>query len=195
MLTTATQLARLCVDAAMFRREAFETVQGDPRLALAALSVPFLAGASELLGEAWVLASRKAGRWQVLMSLTTTGSAYVVSVVTWSGAAYLLMGLGGLHAPSQLAVLGVIAIGYAPRLLSLLAVAPYYGETLDHALDAWSMACIGVGLWSLGGESPLIVAVAVLGWLASLAVRRSGGTIGRFALRRVRRLVSSGTPS
>jgi hypothetical protein len=72
----------------------------------------------------------------------------------------------------------VISLGYAPRLLGALTIAPFYGEILGRALDAWAMACVAFGVWTVtqGAVAP-VLACAALGWLVSLVLRHVGGAL------------------
>jgi hypothetical protein len=185
-LDTLARAWELAVGAASFDRGTLEQVAADPHASLAALLVPFAAGASELMGQAYVLAERRVRRWRATASLVMTGLVYIGAAIVWSAAAHLFLALGRFDPDSELVLLGVIAIGYAPRVLSFLTIAPYYGEFLDHALDAWSMACVGWGLWVLA-EGPIapVLACAVLGWLCSLLLRRLGGRVTAPVVRRL----------
>tara|TARA_R110000744_G_scaffold145205_5_gene257598 strand:+ start:7348 stop:8052 length:705 start_codon:yes stop_codon:yes gene_type:complete len=183
----------LALDAALMQRTGFETLAAEPRIALAALVVPLIAGASEMLGKAYVLAAQKVGRWRMLASLGLTGLVYLLGVVVWGISAHFLLGLAGAQPVSETVLAGTIALGYAPRLLSVLTVAPYYGELLDRALDGWTFVCIGWGFWVvIGGPLGLVIACAGAGWLVSAAVRHYGGRLTEPLLRRLRLVTPGG---
>lgn len=183
----------LGVDAALMQRSAFVEVAARPSIALAALIIPLIAGASEMLGKAYVLVAQKVGRWRILASLALTGLVYLLGVLVWSASAHFLLGLAGEQPVSEAALAGTIALGYAPRLLSVLTVAPYYGEFLDRALDAWTFVCIGWGFWVvIGGPFALVLLCAGAGWLASAAVRHYGGRLTEPLLRRWRLVTPGG---
>jgi hypothetical protein len=196
MITILTQFAQalgLAVDAALLQRSAFEQVTGDASLALAALIIPLLAGASEMLGKASVLAAQRVGRWRILASLGLTGLVYLLGAAVWSASAYFLLGLTGGPAIPATALFGTVALAFAPRLLSVLTLAPYYGEFLERALDAWTMVCVGWGFWVvIGGMPGLVILCAGTGWLVSAAVRHVGGRMSEPVLRRLR-LVTPGS--
>jgi hypothetical protein len=179
---TTTELAQALaasVDAALLHRTAFLRVQ-QPEFALAALAVPFLAGTSEMVGQAFILAARSVSGWQAAASFALTGLVHVTAVALWALAAHILLGLRLLELtparlPTDLELLGVISLGYAPRLLGLLTIAPYYGEVLGRALDAWSMACVGWGISVItGGPIWAALACAVCGWWGSSLFRHFG---------------------
>jgi hypothetical protein len=185
-LATLPHAFDLALGATLFERSAIEMIAVDRAAALALFALPFLAGASELLGQASVLAARRIGRGRAAASLAMTGLVYVAAAAVWAASAHLFLALDGDRV-SELALFAVISVGMTPRLISVLTVAPYYGELLHRALDAWSMAVVGWGLWVLvGGPVAPALLCAALGWLCSLGVRRLGGLLLEPTLRRLR---------
>lgn len=179
---TTTDLAQALaasVDAALLHRTAYLKVQ-QPEFALAALAIPFLAGASEMAGQAFILAARRVSAWHAAASFALTGLVHVTAVVLWALGAHILLGLGlsaltPARSPTDLELLGVVSLGYAPRLLGVLTIAPYYGEVLGRALDAWSMACVGWGIAVItGGPIWAALVCGVFGWWGSWLFRHFG---------------------
>ncbi|MBY0565157.1 MAG: hypothetical protein K2P58_13350 [Hyphomonadaceae bacterium] len=172
------QLATAAWDAATFTRSAFTALNTQPSLAEAALWIPFLAGVSELIGQAYILASRRIAAGRAIISLALTGAIHVTAVIVWALAAFLFLELDRQGSDTLLSLLGAISLGYAPRLLSILTIAPFYGSMLGRALDAWAMACVGWGVWVVtGGPVAPALGCAALGWLASLMARHFGGVL------------------
>ncbi len=176
------QVLAAAVDAGLLRRSAYLRVQ-QPEFALAALAIPFLAGASEMAGQAFILAARRVRAWRAGASFALTGLVHVTAVALWALGARTLLGLGlselaPARLPTDLELLGVVSLGYAPRLLGVLTIAPYYGEVLGRALDAWSMACVGWGISVIiGGPIWATLLCAVCGWLGSWLFRHLGARI------------------
>ena len=193
LLSDIAHALALSVDAALLQRPAYEYVAAHPSIALASLIVPLIAGASEMLGKAYVLVAQKVGRWRIMASLAVTGLVYMLGVLVWSASAHFLLSLTGDLPVSETALAGIIALGYAPRLLSVLTVAPYYGEFLDRALDAWTFVCVGWGFWVvIGGPIGLVILCASAGWLVSAGVRHYGGRLTEPLLRRMRLVTPGG---
>ncbi|SDM78591.1 hypothetical protein [Maricaulis salignorans] len=196
MISLLSDLARalgLAVDAALLQRAAFTHLVEHPSIALAALVIPLIAGASEMLGKAYVLAAQQVGRWRIMASLIVTGLVYLLGVLVWSASAHVLLSLAGGLSVSETVLAGTIALAYAPRLLSVLTVAPYYGEFLDRALDAWTFVCVGWGFWVvIGGPLGLVIVSAAAGWMVSAAVRHYGGRLSEPLLRRLRLVTPGG---
>jgi hypothetical protein len=182
---TTTELAQVLtasIDAALLHRTAYLRAQ-QLEFAQAALAIPFLAGASEMAGQAFILAARRVSAWQVGASFALTGLVHVTAVALWALGAHILLGLGVSELtlarfPTDLELLGVVSLGYAPRLLGVLTIAPYYGEVLGRALDAWSMACVGWGISVItGGPIWAALVCAVFGWLGSWLCRHFGARV------------------
>tara|TARA_R110002072_G_scaffold190482_7_gene347481 strand:+ start:841 stop:1440 length:600 start_codon:yes stop_codon:yes gene_type:complete len=193
LLADFAQALALAFDAALLQRSAFAYLTDHPSIAPAALIIPLIAGASEMLGKAYVLVAQKVGRWRIGASLMVTGLVYLLGVLVWSASAHVLLSLAGELSVSEAVLAGTIALGYAPRLLSVLTVAPYYGEFLDRALDAWTFVCVGWGFWVvIGGPLGLVIASAGAGWLVSAGVRHYGGRLSEPLLRRLRLVTPGG---
>lgn len=178
------------VDAALLHRTAYLRVQ-QPEFALAALAIPFLAGASEMAGQAFILAARRVSAWQAGASFALTGFVHLTAVALWALGAHILLGLGfgeltPARLPTDLELLGVVSLGYAPRLLGVLTMAPYYGEVLGRALDSWSMACVGWGISVItGGPIWAALVCAVFGWSGSWLFRHFGARVAAPLLERL----------
>ncbi|PWE17912.1 hypothetical protein DDZ18_04870 [Marinicauda salina] len=180
------ELIDLALAAAALDPAAFERASANRAAALTVLALPFLAGASELLGQAYVLAARRVSRAQAAASLVTTGLVYVAGAVVWGAATYALLAAARPGPPPDAAILGVVAVSYAPRVLSLLTIAPYYGEFVNRALDAWMMTCVALGLWVVvDGALWAVLACAAAGWAVSLSTRRVAGLVLGPAARRL----------
>lgn len=174
----------MIMGAALFQRSALLDVGPAPTLAL--LSVPLLAGLSEMAGQSFILVWRRVHLPQALASFGLTALVHVVGVSVWTGAALLTFHVAHNQTVSAGLIFNIVAICYAPRLLSILTIAPYYGELLGRALDAWTMACVGWGFFVAAGASlPAATICALAGWAVSHAVRHLGGHISAPVLNRL----------
>jgi hypothetical protein len=180
----APHLISVLLRVAMFERPSLIDVVNTPVLTIAC--VPMLAGASELLGQSFVLVTRRAPRVQALASYAFTSLTYLVGVSVWTLMALLLLHLDRLTGVSPQLAFAVVALGYAPRLLGILTIAPYYGELLGRGLDAWSMACVGWGFFVIVGASlPVAAACAIAGWTVNHLIRHFGGYLSAPILSRL----------
>ena len=175
-------------------KPAFMTAASGRAAVGAALFIAFLSGISEMIGQSIILVINRVPIYRFLASLVYTGVIYLVAALTW-GASVLVaapffraeiidaIGYGGLFA--------VIAMSFAPRLLGVLSIAPYFGVALGHILDAWVMAAVIFGLHAATGL-PLEAAAmcGLLGWSASFFIRTLLSRFLRTPLRRLRLAVS-----
>lgn len=167
------------------QRDAFASLDAMGASASWTLIIPFAAGVSEMAGQSIVLSRRRIHGVRTIVCFVLTGAVYVAAVVTWTAAAWALLEFDGVRSP-ETTVLSAIALGYAPRALSFLTIAPYYGSIAGRALDAWSMACVGWGLSVIsGGATPVVLLCAALGWAASVVMRWIAGVVFAPALRRL----------
>jgi hypothetical protein len=167
-------LVSVLVGVALFQERSLVEIASAPVLAIAC--VPLLAGLSELVGQSFVLITRAAPRAQALASYALTGLIYVAGVSVWTGVALMVLHMVQRLDVSPSHIFAIVAVGYAPRLLGVLTIAPYYGELLGRGLDAWSTACVGWGLFVVVGASlPVAMGCAFAGWAANHLIRHFGG--------------------
>lgn len=166
----------IILGAALFQRSALLEIGAVPSLPL--LIVPLFAGLSEMAGQSFILVWRRVRLPQALASFGLTALVHVIGVSVWTAAALLTFHVGHGQTIASGLIFNIVAICYAPRLLSILTIAPYYGELLGRALDAWTMACVGWGFFAVAGASlPAATTCALAGWAVSHAVRHLGGHI------------------
>ncbi|MEM8771278.1 MAG: hypothetical protein AAGD92_06490 [Pseudomonadota bacterium] len=187
-------MSELAFGAASFKEAAFVRAAISPKAQTAALIIAFMAGVSEMLGQSVVLVVNRVPLYRFLASLAFTGLTYALTVLTWATAALAVSPATGLGAlgPAQIgAVSGVLALAFAPRLLGVLSIAPYFGVALGNALEAWSMALAIYGL-QIGLDLPLGAAVfcGLTGWFVSYGFRTFFGHALAKPLGRLRHAVS-----
>ncbi len=187
-------VALLAPDAMVFSRDAFVRVTGSGEAQSAALIIAFLAGVSELLGQSVILIVNRIPLYRFLASLGFTGLTYAVTVATWALAALAIAPLtpiGALSLTELAPVTGVLALAFAPRLLGVFSLAPYFGAALGNVLEVWAMALAMFGL-HVGVGMPLNAAVVCggAGFLVSYLFRTFLGHLLAKPLGTLRRAVS-----
>jgi hypothetical protein len=187
-------LAVLVPEALVFSRDAFVHVANSGEAQSAAIVVAFLAGVSELLGQSVILVVNRIPLYRFLASLGFTGLTYALTVVTWGLAALAVAPLtpvGALSLSDFAPVTGVLALAFAPRLLGVFSLAPYFGAALGNALEVWSMALAMFGLY-VGVDLPMGAAMFCggAGFLASYLFRSFLGHLFAKPLGRLRHAVS-----
>ncbi len=157
----------LLLDPAAFQAAAFI-----PAARRAAYAVAFLAGASELGGQGVILLLNRVRPWRFVLSLCLSGLVYVAGVAATAFGLWLTAEVVLRQATGPFALLGVVALSYAPRLFGFFVLAPYFGEVLNRVLDVWVLVALVLGLrvaFGLPFASALLC--AGLGWLVTLALR------------------------
>ena len=197
ILTFPILLIELAVSATGFSTEAFIQVAKNVDAQTAALLIAFLAGISEMLGQSVILIVNRVVLYRFLASLLFTGATYVVTALSWAACALIIAPLTrvGAFGPGDIAgVIGVVSLAFAPRLLGIFSLAPYFGAALSNLLEAWAMALVIFGL-TAAFDMPLGAATfcGVMGWGISHGLRIFTGHALAKPLGRLRILVS-GSP-
>jgi len=174
-------------------RDAYLMAAEKPALG-AALFIAFLSGISEMIGQSVILVINRVPLYRFLASLIFTGLIYLVSSLTWATSVLAVAPLFNADIAGAIGYAGlfaIIAMSFAPRLLGVLAIAPYFGVAFGYALDVWVMACVIFGLHA-AGALPFSAAVicGVAGWGAAYIVRALTGRALRKPLLALRRAVS-----
>jgi len=180
-----------------FSANAFARAASSAEAQTAALTIAFLAGVSEMLGQSVILVVNRIALYRFLASLAFTGVSYVITALIWGVSAFAVAPLTrvGVLGPGDVAgVTGVVALAFAPRLLGVFSIAPYFGAALGNLLEVWAMALVIFGL-RVGLDLPLGAAVFCggAGWLVSYALRGFIGHLLAKPIGRLRLLVS-GSP-
>ncbi|MEL7491416.1 MAG: hypothetical protein AAGJ73_11920 [Pseudomonadota bacterium] len=176
-----------------FARETYIRAALKPTLG-AALFIAFLSGISEMIGQSVILVINRVPLYRFLASLVFTGVVYLVASITWALSVVMIAPLFGAGIVSAIGYAGlftVIAMSFAPRLLGVLAIAPYFGVAFSYLLDAWVLACVIFGLHA-ASDLPFEAAAicGALGWTTSFVIRALTGRILRGPLTALRRVVS-----
>jgi hypothetical protein len=175
ILTFPILLVQLAASAMGFSTDAFLRAAENPEAQTAALLIVFLAGVSEMLGQSVILIINRVVLYRFLASLLFTGATYVATALTWAAFALVIAPLTrvGAMAPDDIpGVIGVVSLAFAPRLLGVLTIAPYFGAALSNLLEAWAMVLAIFGL-TVAFDMPFGAAILCggAGWAASYALR------------------------
>lgn len=165
----------LAVSAAGFSADAFQRASTSAEAESAALIIAFLAGMSEMLGQSVILVVNRIALYRFIASLLFTGATYLVTVLTWGLCALAVAPLTGKDGPlltDAAGVIGVVSLAFAPRLLGVFSIAPYFGAAFANLLEVWAMALAVFGL-TVAFDMPLGAALFCggAGWIASYALR------------------------
>jgi|GEM_PF-807662 len=190
----AVLIVRLATGAIMYSPDVFIQAAGSAEAQTAALLIAVFAGASEMLGQSVILVVNRTPLYRFVASIAFTGATYGLTVVTWSAAVLItapLTRIGAVGPGDFAAVTGVLALAFAPRLLGVFAIAPYFGAALGNMLEVWSMSLAIFGLHvALGLPIGAAVICAGTGFIVAYVFRISAGRLLARPLGRLQRLIA-----
>mgnify|MGYP004115911273 CR=1 FL=1 len=143
------KMLALATGALGFSTGAFTEAAISGQAQTAALIIAFLAGVSEMLGQSVILVINRVALYRFLASLAFTGFTYVFTALAWALSAITVAPLTrlGVLTPNEIAgVIGVVSLAFAPRLLGVFSIAPYFGQALGNILEAFALALAVFGL-------------------------------------------------
>lgn len=168
--------------------DAFVRVAEDPDARALAFVIVLLAGVAELVGQSVLLFLNGVRPWRFTLAMLLNATTFALEVVVWVvGIVVVEALLGAGDVPFEVLV-GVVALGHAPYLLSVFLLIPYYGPPIQRLLQIWTVAAIGVGLAAVTDwTNTAIVVVLGLGFAFQLGIKvtvgRWIGAIDRFLWR------------
>jgi hypothetical protein len=173
---------------------AFQAVQHNARAGPVILTIIFLAGVSETLGQCVVLLVNRVKPGRFVVSLLVAGAIFVLSLIIevsiiWLAGIYIFRSRVSISD-----VLLAVGLAYAPLLFGFFILLPYVGSLLDHVLDIWCLLAIVVAVSvTLHLQLWLALLCTLCGWLIFQLVKF---TIGRpiVAMARWLRQYAAGVP-
>lgn len=183
--------------------DAFRSVPNTTGANMLTLTILFLAGVSEMLGQSVVLLANKVTRRRFVNSLALSGAIFIFGAIVSMSSVWLI-GTLAFHADRPVIdVIRQVSLGYAPLLLSFFILLPYMGTFVGHGLEIWSLLAILLAVQvALHLHLWQAVICALVGWAIIRAVkyflgrptlalqRRQGGT-GSLSLLRTHDLITA----
>lgn len=197
ILTFPLLLVELAISAMKFSTGAFLRAATSAEAQTAAITIAFLAGVSEMLGQSVILVVNRVALYRFLASLVFTGVTYLVTALIWTFSAIAIAPLtrvGTIDISDTVGVMAIVSLAFAPRLLGVFSIAPYFGIAFGSMLEVWAMVLAIFGL-RVALDLPLGAAVFCggAGWLVAYFLRNFFGHALAKPLGRLRVLVS-GSP-
>lgn len=149
-----------------FDARAFRLVLTDADAARAAWLI--LLGSALMLAatQSIVLFANRVPPLRFLLALGVSGLRYALVAIGYGVAVIVAGRLLGASGTGQIGVLALVALAWAPGLLSLFSVVPHFGLGWQRIVDAWIAALQISGLvYGLGMSVPTAAAVGLAGWL------------------------------
>jgi hypothetical protein len=165
------------VGALSLNPEVYRHLVQSPSGGLISLVVLLLAGLSEAIAQGIVLFVNQVKPFRFVLSLAISSILFIFGFLFWAGSTWIVLQIFfRIHTPfSQLLI--TLAISFAPKLLSIFIVLPYFGVPISIVLSIWSFltflvgikATIGLDLWQAFW-------CGILGWAVLQLLQR---TVGR----------------
>jgi hypothetical protein len=191
MIGELEDLFAVVFDAATFQPTAHEALSQLVHMQRLAFLVPFLAGVSEMAGQSATLILNRVPRIRFIASLLVTGLVYVLVATIWTLLTVFLATRIEASNVSAAYMSAIIAVSFAPRVLGVLTIAPYYGEFLGRALDGWMIAVAAFGIHlAIGLSGPLAATCSISGWAIWVVLRNVADRLLGPVIRRVEAAVA-----
>lgn len=196
LLNISTYLANLwqvILNALTFNPELLRLVEGYPGSLSLIFGVPFVAGASLLVGQSVILFVNRVRPGRFLASLILSGFLFTINLLVWGTSIWLISRIVfDVPATWNMSV-RLILLTAAPMIFGFFVLMPYLGQLINRLLYVWSLL-ITLQLVGLQYQTNLFQTLVIvgLGWLLMMLLT---ATIGRPVVwvrnRLVRRVVGS----
>lgn len=170
------QLWNLIGGVLALRSNTFETLQNRPHSLLAALTIVFIAGVAQSLSQIVVLFINQVRPLRFVLSLLISAILFVVGFGFWALSTWIILNtVFDSYLPLS-AVIQTIGFSYAPLMLSVFVVMPYFGSAAFVLLSIWTLLAVVVGidaistlaLWEAFGS-------VALGWIGIQLIQKTVG--------------------
>jgi hypothetical protein len=190
VIEDVSSLPRLAMSIVTFKQTAIDNLHGASSRDVAFL-VPFFAGVSEMAGQSATLVLNRVPKLRLAASLVMTGLVYVLTALAWSFLSGMVASIFSPHHVSISLMSAIICISFAPRILGILTIAPYYGEFLGRLLDAWMIAVAAFAIHLAFDLPPAAAAlVGVSGWAIWILLRDGADSLLAPMLRRLEETIA-----
>ncbi len=154
----------------------FRSIHTQPNSLLAALSVVFIAGLAQSLSQGVVLFINQVRPLRFVLSLLISALFFVVGYGFWALSTWAIINVTFHDHLSLVAVLRTLGFSYAPLMLSILVIFPYFGNAIFVLLSIWTLLAVVVGvegITMLGRWDAF--ASAALGWVGLQLLQKTVG--------------------
>ncbi len=158
------------------RQEAFALAEGGGALRLA-LTVVFLAGLSQAVGQSLVLFANRVSPRRFVASLILSAAVFTFTFLFWTASVWLIASRAFEHPRPFATAVAAVGLAYAPQLFAFFTLTPYLGSLFWVVLSTWTLVAIVVATGvTFDLSTPRAIAAAALGWVLLQALQR---TLGR----------------
>lgn len=171
-----THLWSLASGAVGLSGETFQSIHAQPHSLLAALTIVFIAGFSQSLSQIVVLFINQVQPIRFVLSLLISALFFVIGYGFWTLSIWAIINLAFGDPLSLTAVLRMLGFSYAPLMLSVFAVIPYFGNAIFVLLSIWTLLAVVVGIDAISvlGRWDAFTSAA-LGWVVLQLLQKTVG--------------------
>ncbi len=170
------QLWSLIKGAIALRPITFQTLQNQPQSLLAALTIVFIAGIAQSLNQIVVLFINQVRPLRFVLSLIISAILFVVGFGFWAFSTWLLINsIFNSYLP-LIAVVRTIGFSYAPLMLGIFVIMPYFGSPIFILLSTWTLLAVVVGIDAISTlELWEAFSSVALGWIVIQLIQKTVG--------------------
>jgi len=170
------QLWSLMRGAMALDAETFRSIHTQPHSLLAALTIVFFAGVSQSLSQIVVLFINQVRPVRFVLSLLISALFFTVGYGFWTLSIWSILNLSFAEYLPFSTVLRTVGFSYAPLILGVLVMFPYFGNAFFLALSIWTLLAVVVGIEVI---TPLsrwqAFESAALGWVTVQLLQKTVG--------------------
>jgi hypothetical protein len=158
------------------RANTFQSIHTQPHSLLAALSVVFIAGLAQSLSQVVVLFINQVRPLRFVLSLFISALFFMIGYGFWALSIWAIIHLTFAGHLPLVAVLRTLGFSYAPLMLSVLVIFPYFGNAVFVLLSIWTLLAVVVGVEAITELSRWdAFASAALGWVVLQLLQKTVG--------------------
>ncbi len=156
--------------------ETFQSISAQSNSLLAALSIVFIAGFAQSLSQIVVLFINQVQPFRFVLSLLISALFFVVGFGFWAISIWTTLHLAFAEPLSLSAVLKTLGFSYAPLMLSIFVVMPYFGGAVFVLLSIWTLLAVVIGLAAITDLGRWAAfESAALGWVVLQLLQQTVG--------------------
>ena len=127
----------------------FQTLQNQPNSLLAAIAVVFVAGLAQSLSQIVVLFVNQVRPLRFVLSLCISAIFFVLGYCFWALSIWTILYISFAGNLPFTAVVRTLGFSYAPLMLGVLVIMPYFGSAIFVILSIWTLLAVVVGIASI----------------------------------------------
>jgi len=156
--------------------DTFERIHTAPHSLLAALTIVFIAGISQSLSQIVVLFINQVRPIRFVLSLVISALFFVIGYGFWTLSTWAILTLTFEGHLSFTAVLRTLGFSYAPLMLGVFVMFPYFGSAIFVVLSIWTLMAVVVGIDSITALGRWdAFESAALGWVVLQLLQKTVG--------------------